>query len=103
MKRLYTTNDPLLAGHLQAVLEQHHIPCLVKNAFLQGAAGELPPHECWPELWVEDDADFPRARRLLDDLLSHDPASALWICPACGERIEAQFAQCWNCGSGPER
>lgn len=23
-----------------------------------------------------------------------------WICPKCGEHIEAQFNSCWNCGTG---
>lgn len=43
MKRLFVSADALLVGHLRTVLEQHHIPCLVKNAYLLGAAGELPP------------------------------------------------------------
>lgn len=98
MKRLYVSSDALLVGHLKAVLEQHRIACLVKNAFLQGAAGEIPPHECWPELWVEDEADFTRAQRLLQDTLEGDPSAEAWTCPACGEKIEPQFAQCWNCG-----
>ena len=22
-----------------------------------------------------------------------------WVCARCGERLEGQFAQCWNCGA----
>ena len=22
-----------------------------------------------------------------------------WTCPDCGERIEPQFTECWNCGA----
>jgi hypothetical protein len=43
MQRLYSSSDPLLIGHLKTVLEQHHIGCFTKNAYLLGAAGELPP------------------------------------------------------------
>lgn len=98
MKRVYVSADGLLVGHLQTVLEQHHISCMVKNMYLQGAVGELPAHECWPELWISDDADFELARNLIANVLEDDPAASPWICPQCGERIEGQFAQCWSCG-----
>lgn len=69
----------------------------MRNEFLGGAAGELPPHECWPELWVIEAADWARARALVDAELA--PADATpWTCPGCGETIEGQFAQCWHCG-----
>ena len=102
MKRLFVSADALLVGYLRTVLEQHHIPCLVKNAYLLGAAGELPPTECWPELWVEDDDDFALAQRLLAGVLEAETTARSWQCPRCGERLEPQFAQCWNCGGeGP--
>lgn len=101
MKRFYVSADALLVGHLKAVLEQHHIPCMVKNLYLQGAVGELPANECWPELWVSDDADFELARQLLAHVLETDATAAPWTCRHCGEQIEAQFAQCWNCGGKP--
>lgn len=99
MKRLYVSSDGMLIGHLKTVLEQHHVRCMVKNAYLTGGIGELPPTECWPELWVEDDADLPLARRLLDDVLQPESTAQPWRCRRCGECIEPQFAQCWNCGA----
>ena len=31
------------------------------------------------------------------------PESPPWTCPKCGEAIEPQFTECWNCGaSKPE-
>src|SRR5690625_47429 len=106
MKRVYVSADGLLVGHLQAVLEQHHIPCMVKNMYLQGAVGELPPHECWPELWVSDAADYELARRLIANVLGTDSSASPWGCAQCAEQIEGQFVQCWNCchvaeASGP--
>ena len=66
MKRVFTSHDPMLAGYLRAVLEEHGIGCIVKNEYLLGGAGELPPSECWPEVWVVEDGDEaprPRAHR----------------------------------------
>lgn len=100
MRRLYASSDGLLVGHLKNVLDQHHIPCFLKNVYLSGGVGELPPTEAWPELWVEADADWPRAREIIAGVLAEepDPAAGPWQCRRCGEQSEAQFAACWNCG-----
>jgi hypothetical protein len=99
MQRLYSSSDPLLIGHLKTVLEQHHIGCFTKNAYLLGAAGELPPTEAWPQLWVEDDADFERAREIIAGVLEEDGGGPPWTCRRCGEESEPQFAECWRCGA----
>jgi len=99
VKRVYSSEDGLLIDYLHGLLQAKGIPCMRRNQFLSGAAGELPPNECWPEVWVEEDSDLPQAedliRRALQDTEKpeHD-----WVCPGCQERIEAQFATCWNCG-----
>lgn len=97
MLRLYASDDFMLVGHLKNVLEQHRVPVLLKNAYLAGGAGELPPTAVWPELWVEE-ADLARARQILADVLEGESGEP-WRC-ACGELIEPQFAACWACGQG---
>ena len=84
MQRVLVHANLILVGHLRAVLEARGIACHVRNEHLAGAIGELPAHECWPELWVLDDAHVARALDLLDGLLaSHDapPAGEPWTCP----------------------
>ena len=88
-----------MVGFLRAILEDHGIVCIIKNEHLSGAAGELPPIECWPELWVTDDSDYTNACKLIKDALNaNDRDSQTWSCPSCGEVIEGQFTDCWNCG-----
>ena len=100
VRRLYVSQDFLLVGHLRAVLEANHVPCLVRNEFLIGGAGELPPTECWPEIWVTEDAHFDRARALLAAYLGQgDGAGPAWRCPRCAEALEGQFTACWQCGA----
>lgn len=99
MKRLHSGKDPLMIGHLKNVLATFGIQCVAKNVDLISAAGELPPVECWPELWVVDDDKFGRARAILKKTLA--PLHSVkkpWICTCCGETIEGQFSECWNCG-----
>jgi hypothetical protein len=50
--------------HLKNVLASFGIRLLDRNFDLSSGAGELPPIECWPELWVVDDE---KALRPKDD------------------------------------
>lgn len=101
MKKVYSSDDFLLVGHLRRVLENHHIECIAKNEYLIGGAGELPPTECWPELWVAEDFQYEKAKELIDSFLAAGPAEhTAWRCPSCGEQLEGQFSECWQCGSG---
>ena len=84
-------------GLVKGLLEQGGIACLMKNQNLAGALGEIPPQECWPELWITDERDLPQAQKIVAAALS--PATVYtppWHC-ACGEEIEGQFTACWNC------
>lgn len=99
MVKLYTSADRVMLGALRTLLENQGIACLVKNELLGGGAGGLPLNDCWPEIWLHEEADLPRARRLLDEALRPDLSGRYgWSCPGCGESLEAQFEQCWNCG-----
>ncbi len=98
MKKVYTSDDRMMAGHVKSLLEEDGIPCLVKNEALAGAIGEIPPIECWPEVWITDDDDYDRAREIIQELLIETATpKAPWRCQ-CGEEIEGQFHACWQCG-----
>ena len=103
MKRVFTSHDPMLAGYLRAVLEEQGIGSFVKNEYLLGGAGELPPTECWPEVWVVDDGDEERARALIGEAEPAGQKGEAWRCPGCGEWIEPEFGACWRCaGDRPD-
>ena len=70
MKKVYTTKDPLMIGHLKNVLATFDIKSITKNYELSSAAGELPPIECWPELWVVDDHRHAEAEAILKKTLA---------------------------------
>ncbi len=88
-----------MIGHLKNVLAAAGIKCVARNMDLVSAAGELPPVDCWPELWVLDDDTVHRAQAVLKKTLA--PLRVVrkpWSCAGCGETIEGQFFECWNCG-----
>ena len=100
MKKLYTTQNPLMISHLKNILETGGIGCVVKNSYLASAMGEIPPIECWPELWVLEDERYQEAQAVLKQTLA--PVMGVkgpWKCKNCGEMIEGQFSECWNCGA----
>ncbi len=97
MKLLYSTSNTLLVNHVRNLLEVAGIEVTLKNEFLGGGAGDLPPTEAWPELWVEE-RDYPAAKRVIDEM-DREQNLPGWRCPNCGERVEGQFDVCWNCGT----
>ena len=103
MKKVYCAKDPLMIGHLRNVLATFGIKCLTKNLDLSSAAGELPPIDCWPELWVQDE-QLAKAKSILKKTMAPlESVKKPWTCTGCGEEIEGQFSECWNCGRGRTR
>ena len=99
MKKVYTAQDPLVIYHLKNVLENNEIACLLTNTTLIGAVGELPPQECWPQLWILDERQLSQAVSLISEALRPHVRGAPWKCVRCNELIEAQFTECWQCGA----
>jgi len=99
MKRVYHHQDRALVNYVLQTLQHEGVSCLLRNEFLLGAAGELPPTECVPEVWVRDDDDVSRAKRIIDDVLQQAPNAPEWLCSSCGEMVEGVFAECWQCGA----
>ncbi len=87
----------------KALLESNGIPCTTRNEHMLAASGGVPYSECYPELWVLDDAHFYSAGRILRDWQASLATDAgAWQCPRCEESCESQFSLCWNCGTPRE-
>ena len=95
MRRLTRAPNIAIAALWVDMLRQAGIDASMQRYFLGAAAGELPPDQCLPEIWLLHDEQEPAARRLLADL-QHVPQRR-WRC-ACGEDVEGGFESCWRCG-----
>lgn len=95
MRRLRQAPNIAIAALWVDMLREAGIVASVQRQFLGSAAGELPPDQCLPEIWVTHDEQLPAARAFLDQLLSLPQRR--WQC-ACGELVEGGFESCWNCG-----
>jgi len=99
MKRVYSAEHGLMTEHIKDILQEEGINCMMKNLNLAGAMGEIPPIECWPEVWILEDEDYDRASSIVEDLIKDsDEYRSSWVCQ-CGEKIEGQFTACWSCGT----
>lgn len=106
VKRVYVSSTLVDAGHARNLLEHEGIRCMIKNETLAGGLGDIPFLDCQPEVWVLDDANADRARRVLHAALherSALDARSEWRCAQCGELNEPQFAACFRCGSADTR
>ena len=100
MKKVYASADRSQIEIVSQLLREEGIESCVlneKNAFVI----DIPPFfSGHPELWVRD-ADESRAQALVARFrsgeLRDERQVAPWRCSECGETIEGQFTQCWNC------
>ena len=95
MQRLAQAPNIAIAAFWVDALRHAGIDASVQRYFLGAAAGELPPDQCLPEVWLVHDAQEAPARALLHEL-THAPQRR-WLC-ACGDSVEGGFEACWQCG-----
>jgi hypothetical protein len=97
MKRLTTAPNLALATLWADLLSNAGVPTTVQRQYASSIAGEVPPDQTLPELWVQDADQLEHARGLLHVL--RNPPHRRWACRGCGELIDGPFEQCWNCGA----
>ena len=97
MKRLTRAPNLAIATLWADMLTNAGIVATVQRMYASSIAGELPPDQALPEVWISEDDELERARTLLHEL--RHPIHRHWVCHACGERVDGPFEQCWNCGA----
>jgi len=96
MLRLTQAPNLAIATLWADALQVEGIGASVQRQYLSSVAGELPPDQCLPEVWIAYPEQETLARKLLYDL-QHVPQHR-WHC-TCGELVEGGFEQCWACGA----
>ena len=96
MPRLTLAPNLMLATLWADALTAEGIEANVQRQYLASAAGELPPDQCLPEVWIVHPAQEAKAQELLHHL--QNIPQRQWLCQ-CGELVEGGFEQCWSCGA----
>ncbi|MDN5938341.1 MAG: DUF2007 domain-containing protein [Salinisphaera sp.] len=98
-QQVYIASDPANAQIVKDYLGSYGIHAQMRGYYLWGGMGELPAN-VYPTLWVADDAQVARARRLVARLEAGATADRPpWQCDQCGESLAGQFDACWRCGA----
>jgi hypothetical protein len=98
---LYSARDLIDAQFLADALERAGIEVLIRNRYLQGAIGELPP-SVRPEVCVLRAADLARAEVIKAEFerRSENPVvGEERRCNVCGELSPPNFELCWSCSA----
>jgi hypothetical protein len=99
VKKLYRAANLPDAHILRGLLAQAGIEAHVFNENAQGGLGQLPFTEAWPEVWVAQDRDLPRALDIVQAFECRPAVSADLRCPGCAEENPSSFQLCWRCGT----
>lgn len=108
MRHVYTGRDEMDAHFVKGLLEQEGIAAVVTGENLDAVWSTLPlSAKSTPAVYVPEE-DEERAAVLVRDYQQVDRANAqenaedapraTWKCANCGEAVEEQFTECWNCG-----
>jgi hypothetical protein len=107
VKQVFVAQHPIEAHFVKGLLESNGITAEVYGESLFNVRGETPATpDTLPSVWVDEN----ETTKALDVLAGYGRQEAnatnqgaAWTCPACRERIESQFTECWHCGAGRPR
>ena len=93
MRRITRAPNIAIAALWVDALRQAGIEASMQRYYLGAVAGELPPDQCLPEVWITHDEQEAQAHAFLSDL--QPVPHRRWRCTS-GELEEGGFEQCWN-------
>ncbi|MDQ7780895.1 MAG: DUF2007 domain-containing protein [Planctomycetota bacterium] len=96
--QIFASYDVPLVRFFAGFLEHQGIECHVTNEPVGSLGGDIPLLEGPTELWVLDDSRLEEARQLIEKAALPGVPVNPWRCGKCGELVEGQFTDCWNCG-----
>jgi len=98
MFKFYTAANLAEAYLIRGLLSADRIESKIFNENAQGAVGEIPFTQAYPEIWLVDEVDLPRARKLILKYECSVDDGRFIVCTSCGENSPLNFEVCWNCG-----
>ena len=98
MLRLYAAANLQEAQILAGMLAHAGIESQIFNQHSQGALGEIPFGETYPEIWLSDERDLALAQKLLSAYERPVDSAGESPCGRCGESNPVNFSLCWHCG-----
>ena len=99
MKKLYVATSLQDAKIIQDLLKQRGFDTEMRGAALSSTLGQLPIKSLRTSLWIKK-SDYDKAFAVISEIkTSENQNKTPWECKNCGEEIEGQFLECWNCST----
>ena len=100
MEKLIASHDRGFVRVLVARLRDEGIEHLVKDESAS-SMGEVTPIVASQHVWIVNEVDQNKAQEILTMLqeASMPQEGGNWTCRGCGEALEPQFTECWQCGT----
>jgi len=99
MLRIFSHDNIVIAHNIKNILENHGFKCIMKNDIISSAAGEVPPTEVWPEVWITNTLHAEQAKKIVAEAMHGNPKLTSWFCSSCSEKNAPAFELCWHCGA----
>ena len=98
MIEVFSHADTATVGFYRSLLEEAGIRTFTRNDNVSGAEVMVPVF--YPALCVLAEEDEERALEIIKKARVPDAVTGPdRPCPACGEMVPAEFAQCWSCSA----
>jgi hypothetical protein len=98
MQRFFIASHRVEAYLLVDRLAHAGIKAHVFNEHMSSIVGDVPPDVAQPQVWLDDDADRPRADAVLREYQAERSRAGSVTCAKCREENPATFELCWKCG-----
>ena len=98
MQEVFRHWDTATVGLVNSLLEDAGIRTVLRN--WDGCnITEIPIPAIYPNVCVMHEEDLAHSRELISAFrTSAESNDREWICPSCGESVDAPLNECWNCG-----
>ena len=96
MKLIYTNENRIMVLNVKNVLMRHDLEVTLNNEFASSASGVLAPFDTWPEVWLLNDNDFEKAKKIIDSISLESNLDS-WEFQNCKELNDQSFDFCWSC------
>ena len=96
MKLIYTNENRIMVLNVKNVLMSHGLDVVLNNEFASSASGGLAPYDTWHEVWLLNNDDFDKAKKVIDSITLESNLDN-WHCKNCQEENNQSFDFCWNC------
>lgn len=99
MFKIYAAANIQEAYLVQGLLNEAGIESRILNEYAQGGVGEIPFTQAYPEIWLENEHDVEKAKKIVSLFENRQQQDEELTCSQCHESNPGTFETCWQCGN----